>query len=140
MAKKKTTIGPRRKGEFTFKGYKVEELKEMKIKQIVDLLPSRQRRKLKRGLTEEQEKFLLKVKGSKDGDKPVKTHLRDMIVLPAMIGQTIEIHDGKAFKRVDIQPEMIGHYLGEFALTRRVVAHGSAGIGATRSSRYIPLK
>jgi len=140
MAKKKTTIGPKRKGEFTYRGYKAEELKKMKIDQIVDLLPSRQRRKLKRGLTKEQEKLLRKIKGSKEGDRPVKTHIRDMIVLPEMIGHTIEIHDGKAFKQVDIQPEMIGHYLGEFALTRRVVSHGSAGIGATKSSKYIPLK
>lgn len=140
MAKKKSTMGPRRKGEFTYRGYKIEELKKMKIDQVANLLPSRQRRKLKRGLTEEQDKFLRKLKGQKEGDKPIRTHLRDMIVLPDMVGHIIEIHNGKAFNRVEIQKEMIGHYLGEFAITRRTVSHGSAGIGATRSSKYIPLK
>ena len=137
MAKKKSDIGPRRKGEFTYRGYNLDKLKKMKLEEISELLPARQRRKLKRSLTEEEEKFLKRLKNS---DEPVKTHLRDMIVLPEMIGRTIEIHDGKSFNIVEIKPEMIGHYLGEFALTRRRVTHGSAGIGATRSSKYIPLK
>lgn len=137
MAKKKTTMGPRRKGEFTYRGHTLEQLNKMSMDQIADLLPSRQRRKIRRGLAEEHEKFLGKLKAS---DKPVKTHLRDMIILPEMVGQTVEIHNGKTFNRVEIQPEMIGHYLGEFSITRRGVSHGSAGIGATRSSKYIPLK
>jgi small subunit ribosomal protein S19 len=53
---------------------------------------------------------------------------------------TFEIHNGKEWKMVEVAPEMIGHYIGEFALTRRTVSHGSAGIGATRGSKYVPLK
>ena len=70
----------------------------------------------------------------------VRTHLRDMIVLPDMVGKTVEIHSGKVFNRVTIMPEMVGHYFGEYAMTRGRVNHGSAGVGATRSSKYVPLK
>ena len=74
------------------------------------------------------------------GDEKVRTHVRDMIVMPAMIGKTIEIYNGKDFLKVEFQPESVFHYLGEFALTRHRVTHGSAGIGATRGSKYVPLK
>ena len=136
MAKDKRVRTPRRKEEFKYRGYEVDELKKMRLEQIAGLLPARQRRKLQRGLSENQKKVLQRVQSG----KVVRTHLRDMIILPEMIGLTFEIHDGKNFNRVEILPEMIGHYLGEFALTRRKVSHGSAGIGATRSSRYVPLK
>lgn len=136
MAKDKRVRTPRRKEEFKYRGYGVDELKKMSLEQIAELLPARQRRKLQRGLSENQKKVLQRVQSG----KVVRTHLRDMIILPEMIGLTFEIHDGKNFNRVEILPEMIGHYLGEFALTRRKVSHGSAGIGATRSSRYVPLK
>ena len=139
MAKKKRTdVGPRRKGEFTYRGYNIEQLKGMSLEELGTLFPSKQRRKLKRGLTPEEEKFLKSLRSK--GDRPIRTHLRDMIVLPEMVGIEISIHDGRGFNKVEIQPEMIGHHLGEFALTRKRVSHGSAGIGATRSSKYIPLK
>ena len=70
----------------------------------------------------------------------IKTHVREMILLPEMIGVTFEIHTGKEWKPVEVMPEMVGHYIGEFALTRKPVNHGSAGIGATRGSKYVPLK
>ena len=80
-------------------------------------------------------------KNLKEGEKPVtKTHARDMIILPEMVGVTILIHNGKEFTPVEITPEMIGHYLGEFAITNKPVKHGSPGIGASRSSMYVPLK
>ncbi|MEM2576477.1 MAG: ribosomal protein S19 family protein, partial [Candidatus Bathyarchaeia archaeon] len=44
------------------------------------------------------------------------------------------------FVPVEIKPEMIGHYLGEFAITNKRVVHGAPGIGASRSSMYVPLK
>jgi len=134
MAKDKS--GQRRKEEFTYRGYTVDELKKMSLEQIAELLPARQRRTLKRGLSEEYKKLLQRIQGG----GVIRTHLRDMIILPEMIGLPFEIHDGKRFNRVEIKPEMIGHCLGEFALTRKKVVHGSAGIGATRSSRYVPLK
>jgi small subunit ribosomal protein S19 len=95
------------------------------------------RRKFLRGLTRDEEDLLSRVRA---GDPKIRTHLRSMIVMPEMVGKTLEIHNGKEFMRVDIQPEAVYHYLGEFALTRHKVAHGAAGIGATRSSKYVPLK
>lgn len=136
MAKKSGSRLPKRKEEFTYRGRKVEDLKGLSLDEIAELLPARQRRKLKRGLSRDHKKLLNRMK-KKDH---VRTHLRDMIVLPEMIGKTVEIYNGKVFNRVEIMPEMVGHYLGEYSLTRSRVNHGSAGVGATRSSRYVPLK
>ena len=81
------------------------------------------------------------LKDAKEGQKAsVKTHSRDMIILPEMVGVTLLIHSGKEFTPVDIEPEMMGCYLGEFAITNKPVRHGSPGIGASRSSMYVPLK
>lgn len=137
MAKKTQRKLPRRKEEFTYHGYKIEELQQMGMSELLPLMPSRIRRKINHGLSREDEKLLAEVK---EGNERIRTHLRDMIVLPEMVGKTIEIYNGKEFIKVDIQPEAVFHYLGEFALTRRRVSHGSAGIGATRSSKYVPLK
>ncbi len=136
MAKKSGSRLPKRKEEFTYRGLNVEELKKLNTDELMALLPARQRRRLKRGLTKDHRRLLSRVK---DRDM-VRTHLRDMIVLPEMVGKTIEIYNGKTFNRVEIMPEMVGHYLGEYSLTRGRVSHGSAGVGATRSSRFVPLK
>lgn len=137
MAKKSQRKLPRRKEEFTYHGYRIEELQQMGMSELIPLMPSRIRRKFGRGLSREHEKLLAEVREGKDR---IRTHMRDMVILPEMVGNTIEVHNGKDFIRVDIQPEAVFHYLGEFALTRRKVSHGSAGIGATRSSKYVPLK
>ncbi|MDL5502231.1 MAG: 30S ribosomal protein S19, partial [Candidatus Methanoperedens sp.] len=101
------------------------------------LVPSRQRRTIQRGFSEDHKKLLHKVKIK---DQNIRTHLRDMIVLPEMVGLKIAIHSGKEFVPIDIIPEMLGHYFGEFVLTRKKVTHGAAGIGATKSSKFVPLK
>ncbi|MCD5409808.1 MAG: 30S ribosomal protein S19 [Methanocellales archaeon] len=137
MAKGKTNRLPRRKKEFKYRGYAIDELKEMDLEDVANLLPARARRTIKRGFSEAHKKLLESVK---KGKSPIRTHLRDTIILPKMVGMQFELHDGKQFNRVEIQPEMIGHYLGEFVLTRKRITHGSAGVGATRSSRYVPLK
>jgi len=111
----------------------------MSIEELLPLLPARARRTLRRGLTREQEKLLRDVIEA-NPDEVVKTHRRDMIILPQFVGKTIGVHNGKEFLPVKIQPEMIGHYLGEFALTRKRVKHSGPGVGATRSSKYMPLK
>ena len=119
------------KKEFVFKGKSLEELKKLSVKEFAQLIPSRQRRTLLRGLTEEQQ-ALMKEVDKKEGN--IKTHCRDVIILPKMVGLTIKVHNGKEWTPVMIQDEMIGHRLGEFALTRKGVKHNSPGIGATRSS------
>jgi small subunit ribosomal protein S19 len=101
------------------------------------LLPSRERRSLKRGLTEQQKTFLENLRA---GKKKLKTHCRDMIVLPEMVGLLLKVHNGKTWVPVSVQPEMIGHRLGEFALTRNSVKHSSPGIGATRSSASMSVR
>lgn len=128
--------------EFMYRGYTLEQLKSMSMDQFIKLLPSRQRRSLKRGLTPAQLKLLAKIRKYKKLkiQKPIRTHARDMIILPEMVGLTIYVHNGKDFVPVEIVPEMIGHRLGEFAMTNKPVKHGRAGVGATKSSMYVPLK
>jgi len=131
--------------EFTYRGYTLNQLQGMSMDEFIDLLPSRQRRSLHRGLTAEQRILLEKIRKAKEAlrkgsSKAVKTHVRDIIILPEMVGITLLVHNGKDFISVEIKPEMIGHYLGEFAITNKPVKHGTPGIGASRSSMYVPLK
>ncbi len=131
--------------EFTYRGHTIDELQNMSMDEFIRLLPSRQRRSLQRGLTPEQRILLENIrrvkKVSPEEEKTVvKTHTRDMIILPEMVSVTILVHNGKEFTAVEIAPEMIGSYLGEFAITHKSVKHGSPGIGASRSSMYVPLR
>jgi len=137
MAKKSTTKLPKRKGEFTYRGKTLQDLKKLSLEEFAQLLPARQRRTINRGLGDEHKKILNKIN---DGDTTIKTHLRDMIILPEMVGLNLEIHNGKSFEKVEVIPEMLGHYFGEYSFTRRRVSHGSAGVGATKSSKFVPLK
>ncbi len=135
MARK---VADRRKREFTYRGYSLDELKSMSIEELKKILPSRARRSLDRGLNKEQKALLEKIRNK---DKDVyRTHRREMVILPEFVGKTIAVHNGEEFEEVRIEPDMIGHYLGEFALTRKSVEHSGPGVGATRSSKYIPLK
>ena len=131
--------------DFMYRGYTLDQLQSMSMDEFINLLPSRQRRSLHRGLTPEQRILLEKIRKAKEvmrkgKSEVVKTHVRDMVILPEMVGLTILVHNGKEFVPVEIKPEMIGHYLGEFAITNRPVKHGTPGIGASRSSMYVPLK
>ncbi len=137
MAKKTQKRLPRRREEFTYRGFRLDDLRAMGRSELLPVMPSRVRRKLVRGLTHGEEHLLAQFR---KGEGAIRTHLRDMIVMPEMVGRTVEIYNGKEFVKVEIMPEALFHYLGEFALTRKRVTHGSAGIGATRSSKYVPLK
>jgi small subunit ribosomal protein S19 len=125
------------KKEFFYRGKNLEELKKLSLSELSELLPSRQRRGLKRGLTEQQKILFKKVKND---EKNIETHCRDMVVLPEMVGKTIKVHNGKEFVTVAIVEEMIGHCLGEFSLTRNRVEHSAPGIGATKSSAALSVK
>lgn len=122
---------------FMFRGYEMDKLSQMPLKEFAQLLKTRERRKIKRGFTEQEKKFIEDIKAGVD---PIKTHCRSMIILPMMVGKSIFVYTGREFARVDVSPEMLGHRLGEFAETRKRVKHGAPGIGATRSSMFIPLK
>jgi len=132
--------------EFHYRGYGLTDLLAMSMDEFIRLLPSRQRRSLQRGLSPDRRKLLEAIRkmkqGSAEGQKGpgIKTHARDMIILPEMVGATVLVHNGKEFVALEIRPEMIGHYIGEFAITNKPVKHGVPGIGASRSSMYVPLK
>lgn len=116
----------------------MEQLQEMPLEQVLDLMPSRQRRSLNRELSHEKKKLIERVRSSKEGR--IRTHARDMVILPFMVGMSIDVYSGKEFTTVEIKPEMVGHYLGEYASPIKKVVHGTPGIGASRSSLYVPLK
>jgi small subunit ribosomal protein S19 len=131
--------------EFSYRGHSLNSLTAMSMDEFINMLPSRQRRSLQRGLTPEQRILLEKLREAKEEQKQgkdvsLKTHVRDLIILPEMVGAKIAVHNGKEFVAMEIKPEMIGHYLGEFAITNKPVRHGTPGIGASRSSMYVPLK
>ncbi|MFP4590598.1 MAG: 30S ribosomal protein S19 [Halobacteriales archaeon] len=130
-------------GEFTYRGHTLDELQALSLDEVAELLPARQRRTIRRGLDREQRVLLEKAREADPeatAKEPIRTHLRGMPVLPEMVGLTFAVHSGEEFGRVEVTPEMLGHYLGEFQLTRTQVEHGQAGIGATRSSKFVPLK
>ncbi len=124
--------------KFEFRGKSFEAIKEMNLEEFSMMLKSRQRRSLKRGLTEKQKKLLEKIR--KNPKKFHRTMSRDMIILPEMVGVRIGVHSGKEYVALDIKPEMLGHRLGEFVMTRKTVKHSAPGFGATRSSKFVPLK
>ena len=123
---------------FKYKGKTLDELKKMSLEEFSKLLSSRERRSLLRGLTERQKKLLKEIR--EDPKKFHKTHERDMIILPEMIDIKFGIYNGKEYKPVTVSSEMLGHRLGEFALTRQRTVHSAPGVGATRGSKHIPLK
>ncbi|MFX1360984.1 MAG: 30S ribosomal protein S19 [Promethearchaeota archaeon] len=130
---------------FHYRGHTLDDLKKMNMDQLLQLLPARARRSLRRGLPPRQKKVIERLRrayrAKKRGkDLIVRTHVRDLIIFPEFVGLKVGIYNGRNYDIVEIRPEMIGHYLGEFALTRKRVQHGSPGIGATRSSKYVPLK
>ncbi len=146
--KRKMGVAERRKREFTYRGYTIPELQQMPLYppedgsdqvSIIELVPSRVRRSLDRGLPRECEHFLERITEA-EAEQVVRTHRRDMPVLPVMVGKSIGIYNGRDFVNIEVQPEMLGHYLGEFALTRRKPVHTGPGVGATRSSKHVALK
>ncbi len=128
--------------QFKFKGKTIEELKEMSIKDFAQLVNARQRRSLLRGFTSEQKILIEHIRKAikTQNKKPVKTHCRDCVIIPEMVGVTLSIHKGKEFIPITIIEEMLGHYLGELAPTRKRVEHSAPGVGATKSSAAISVR
>lgn len=123
-----------RKKQFTYKGKTIEELKALDVREFARYLKSRQKRTALRQF-HEIEKFINRAKEKIAKNKQVKTHQRDLVIMPEMVEMKIHVYDGHNFVPVEIQKEMLGHKLGEFAPTRARVKHGSAGVGATKGSR-----
>ncbi len=129
----------RKKREFTLRGHTLPELQAMSLADLSKVLSARARRSIRRGFTSETQRFLEKILAHPK-DAPLRTHCRDALVLPGHVGHRVAIHTGKEFKEIEVRAEMIGHYYGEFALTRRFEKHSGPGVGATRSSKFMPLK
>jgi small subunit ribosomal protein S19 len=128
--------------EFDYRGIPLDQLQNMSLEKLFELFPARARRSLTRGITDGKRKLIEEIKADKAGKSknPIKTHIRDLIVLPYMVGVTVNVFSGKEFIPVTITPQMIGHFIGEYVRTNKRVVHGAPGVGASRSSLYVPLK
>ncbi len=136
-ARKSQKVIMGRSKEFMFRGLSLEELQKMTLEEVIKILPSRSRRSLLREKNYEQTLVYQKLEND---DEDLKTHVRDVIILPRAVGKVVEVYNGNSYVKFEIKPEMIGHYLGEFAMTRKEVKHSGPGVGATRSSKFMPLK
>ena len=125
--------------EFTYYGLSKEELANITNEKLFKLFTARARRSFTRGINDDKRKLMEEIK-DKNNKNPIKTHLRDVIILPYMVGVTIHIFSGKEFVPITITLQMVGHYLGEYVITNKRVNHGAPGVGASRSSLYVPLK
>ena len=126
--------------EFTYHGLSKEELANIPNEKLLKLFSARARRSLTRGTMSDDKKKLMEEMKDKNNKNPIKTHLRDVIILPYMVGVTVHIFSGKEFVPITITLQMVGHYLGEYVITNKRVNHGAPGVGASRSSLYVPLK
>ncbi|KAL5614865.1 hypothetical protein BROUX41_004946 [Berkeleyomyces rouxiae] len=132
--------------KFSYRGVDLDALLDLSSDELRKVVHARARRRINRGLKRRPMGLIKKLRKAKqeaepnEKPEPVKTHLRNMLVVPEMIGSVIGIYSGKEFNQVEIKPEMVGHYLGEFSISYKPVKHGRPGIGATHSSRFIPLK
>jgi small subunit ribosomal protein S19 len=124
-----------KKKEFKFKGKLVAELQEMNVREFAKMIPSRNRRNILRNF-QSVEDFVTRAKTKfAKGKKAVRTHKRDIIIVPQMVGMKLQIYNGRDFVPVEITGEMLGHKLGEFAPTRARIQHSKSGVGATKGSR-----
>ena len=121
--------------EFTYRGKTLEELKKLDVREFSKYLKSGARRNALRQF-QQIEDFISRAKIKIDKNKQVRTHQRSLIIFPEMVGMKINIHDGRNFFPVIITGDMLGHRLGEFAITRGKVKHSKAGIGATKGSKF----
>ena len=120
--------------EFTYRGKTLDELKALDVREFAKYLKSRQRRTVLRQF-QEIEKFVNSANEKLAKDKKLRTHKRDLVIVPGMVGMKIQIYDGHSFIPTEITGDMLGHRFGEFAVTRKKVSHGEAGIGATKGSK-----
>jgi len=123
-----------RSKEKRYRGKTLEELKVLDVRESAKYLPARSRRSVLRNF-DVIEKFIRRCEKKNQRKKRIRTHLRDIVIVPRLVGMTIGVHNGRSFQDTQITIEMIGHRLGEFAMTRTRVSHSSAGIGATKGSR-----
>ena len=90
--------------EFNYRGLSKADLDNTSLEKLFLLFNSRQRRSLTRGITDGKRKLIEEIKSAKAGksSSPIKTHLRDLIVLPYMVGVTVNVFSGKEFRPINI--------------------------------------
>ena len=126
--------------KFAYHGKTNEQLKAMTMDEFIKTIPSNMRRALRRNGVKIR-KFQAKLeKVKKKGKKSMKTHVREMVILPSMLEMDFMVYTGKEWQKVVVRPEMLGHRLGEYAITVKQVKHSGPGIGATRGSKSVELK
>ncbi|MGC8609309.1 MAG: 30S ribosomal protein S19 [Thermoplasmata archaeon] len=136
-ARKSRKIILGRAKEFSYKGYDLEALQNMSMDELIKIFPARARRTLTREMNHDQKKLVERLESDEDD---IKTHVKDVIILPQYVGKIVEVYNGNSYLKFELKPEMIGHYIGEFIMTRKEVKHSGPGVGATRSSKFMPLK
>ena len=130
--------------KYSYRGVELDQLLDLSNEAFIDLVHARARRRFQRGLKSRPMRLIKKLRKAKKeagpNEKPaiVKTHLRDMIIVPEMIGSVVGVYNGKTFTTVEVKPEMTGHYLGEFSITYKPVGHSRGANMA--NSRFTPLK
>src|SRR5437879_11778598 len=112
LRKRAGLVETRRKKEFTYRGYTLDEMKAMTLEEIIELLPARPRRSFIRGLDEERLTFVEKLRAN-GTDEPVRTHCRDVPILPELMGKTVAVHNGKGLVTAGISAAMHGPSIGE---------------------------
>lgn len=122
-----------------FGGLEVEELKALSLNEFAMKIKSSERRTILRNVST-LEDFIKKAEKKIAKNKTPKTHIREMVIIPRFLDWTIGVHNGKEFFPVKITLEMLGHRLGEFAPTRRIVKHGAAGVGSTKGTSSLSVK
>ncbi|MBI2630167.1 30S ribosomal protein S19 [Candidatus Pacearchaeota archaeon] len=127
------------KKQFFYRGKTLEELKKLDTREFAKYVPARERRTILRNF-DVIEEFVKRCNKKMEKGKQIRTHLRDIIIVPQMVGMIINIHNGKEFTQVKIVEDMLAHRLGEFAITRKEIKHGAPGIGATKSSASMSVK
>jgi small subunit ribosomal protein S19 len=127
--------------KIAYRGKTPTELASMSNDEYVKIVKSRERRSIRRNGTG-YKKLIAKIEKfkSKGISKPIKTHIREAVILPSWIGLKFGVHNGKEFLPVQITPNMLGHRLGEFAFTTKPVRHSAPGIRATKGSKFLAVK
>jgi small subunit ribosomal protein S19 len=121
--------------EFTYRGKTLDELKKLDVREFAKYPRSRQRRSVLRQF-QKIEEFVSRSKAKENKKSAIRTHQRDLVIVPEMVGMKIHVYNGQKFMAVIIVEEMLGHKLGEFALTRARIKHGKAGVGATKGTKF----
>ncbi len=125
--------------EKLYRGKSIEELKKLDVREFAKFLKSKERRFVLRNFNV-IESFIKRCDKKIAEKKAIKTHDRELVIVPGFVGWNIGVHNGNSYAQVKIGEEMLGHRLGEFALTRKFVKHGAAGVGATKSSASLSVK